>query len=111
MTTNRESAIDLMKRLSASGKSYAEIASTLSAGKYPQPTGAPWSAEYVSRDLIAAGIRRRTHAPRGANKSPPPPRDSGTTKYDVLKAIEQCVDISGPSRKALLDLVWKEVNK
>ena len=95
---------------------------------YPSFKQPNWTQSSVSQVLREAGKkRRRAFTKPGARKHNKPEQlelgaplaqpatviaAGGTvTKWDVLKAIENCEDLSTNARKALLDLVWRELFK
>lgn len=95
---------------------------------YPSFKQPNWTQSSVSQVLREAGKkRRRAFTKPNARKQKPEwlelgapmpqpmsiiaPAGGAVTKWDVLKAIENCEDLSTNARKALLDLVWRELFK
>lgn len=109
--------------LAKAGDSYELIANKLNAEKVPTIAGKPWTKSTVSNVLVSgAGYRRR--APENVKYWAANQRSSkssvgaapvsgasasGATKWDLLATIERCEDIQPAARKALLELVFKEL--
>lgn len=83
----------------------------------------PWDRAHVCRVKLAMGLRTRhfgaaratrkgesNNKKHGATMAPEAPLNP-VSKWDVLKAIEHCADLSSHARRSLLDLVWQELNK
>lgn len=108
---------ELLKKLAESGTSYEKVAKELNKKGVKTPWGAPVQGHHVGFTLNTLGIRRKV-MPMGGKKRSKARRseqltggDQSPSKYDVLRAIESCKDIDPAARRALLDLVWKELNK
>lgn len=106
-----ETADEAVTRLTQTDMSQLKIAEYLNKHGYKRANGMPYTKKHVSLIAIANGMKRRerkTNAERNALANPATPTVS---KWDVLKTIENCTDLSNSAKKALLDLVWREVNK
>lgn len=113
--------MEFIKELEAQDLAYDDIAKALNKAGYPSKRGGQWTRPMVSHHLLDAGVRRKDQVDKGPRKKKRRHKSRSTdlglaqsaevTKWDVLKAIESCADFTTSSRHALMDLVWKEVNK
>jgi hypothetical protein len=108
-------------------ETYEKIAQSLNFAakqnkKYAHPQGYAWSAVMISNILISkfgirrkcAGITRKRHSTIKSSSTPSARLGSApivVTKWEMLKAIEGCTDLVPSTRKAILDLVWRELHK
>ena len=127
-------AIELAIKLSADGNTYTDIADLLTRDGYRSITGLAITKSTVSALLIDAGHRKLTikkgssehklkwvadikggmttkGKPRGRSGRRKKQEQPAQSKFALLSAIENCSGITGDSRKALLEIVFKELNK
>lgn len=115
-------ALELIK---AGEHRYVDIAKILNKEGLRSISGKPFSDGTISHIALAAGIRRKAQSSgytRGGAKDAGPVakrrrraggaiNESGGGRWDLLRHIEQCSDLDAQTRKALLELVFREINK
>lgn len=107
--------VNKMLVLAKTGVPYTEIAERMTKQGYRAQEGGEVSVAMVSYHLIQAGFRKHQPAKRSYSRRPhkktAQDQAAPNTKWELLSSIERCQDLTAPSKKALLDLVFRELNK
>lgn len=94
------------------GKEYIDIAKALNDEGHKTPSrGASWSEKTVSDYLRKWGRARRNTGPRRSRLPALAKSAAGVSKWDVLRSIDGCSDIGPTQKRALLEIVFCELNK
>jgi hypothetical protein len=98
--------------LRSNGLKQKAIAEELNRLGFRTFTGGKFRGETISTILISQNMR--TYKSKGHkvvhSATPVKAEGTGTGRWDVLKAIDSCGDLSPSSKKALLELAFKELN-
>ena len=103
-------AFTAAKPLFEKGMNYDSIAKELNKKGYRSLIGKPWSGSLVSKLFLDNGIRKKKGGKRASRKTAAEPaRTATTSKWALLECIESCTDLRPESKKALLELAFKEM--
>lgn len=105
----REQAAKIAIDLRAKGKNYSDIAQHLAKIGHKTGRGTVPTAGYVWAFIPENNSPTRKKINKsawktGAKKAP----TAGFTKWDLMKAIDQCGELKTPTKKALIQLLLQE---
>jgi hypothetical protein len=103
---NRKEAITIATRMRAAGSSYSEIAKHLNSRGFILNNGAAPNETNVWWLVSGNGSSKNT---RTKKKRISTQSAETTSKWDVLRAIDECAEIDSDAKRAIIELVMQEV--